>query len=76
MVVHILCGVFWVSNCVDCVDVSERLAASRAFGFTRTNIFEVWLWSYRNDFIAAISVHLQLIQRGHLPSTPLEQLCA
>jgi hypothetical protein len=35
----------------------------------------VWLSSFRNDFIASIPVCLQLTERGHLRSTPLEQLC-
>jgi hypothetical protein len=39
--------------------------------------YELWLWSSRNDIIARLTpVHLQLIARGHLPTTPLEQLCA
>jgi hypothetical protein len=39
--------------------------------YTLPQIYEVWLWSSRNDFIAPIPVHLQLIDRGHLRSTPL-----
>jgi hypothetical protein len=45
--------------------------ASFALVFT----YEVWLWSSQNYFIANISVYLQLTERGHLQSTPLEQLC-
>jgi hypothetical protein len=39
-------------------------------------LYEMCLWSCRNGFIASlIPVHLQLTERGHLQSTPLEQLC-
>jgi len=36
--------------------------------------YEVWLWSSRNDFIANVSVYLQLTDRDHPWSTQLEQL--
>jgi hypothetical protein len=43
---------------------------------TTWQIYEVWLLTYRNDIIASlISVYLQLTERGHIQSTPLEQLC-
>jgi hypothetical protein len=34
---------------------------------------EVWLWRSRNGVITSMPIYLQLTDRGHLRSTPLEQ---
>jgi len=40
------------------------------------HLYEEWLWTSRNGFIASIPVYLLLTERSHLRITPFEQLCA
>jgi hypothetical protein len=53
---------------------SINVISEELMGVIMEAIYEVWLWSPRNDFIAIIPVYLQLSERGRLRSTPLEQL--
>jgi len=39
------------------------------------SVYEVWLWRSWNDFFCKMLVYLQLTERDHLQSTPLEKLC-
>jgi len=54
-----------------------QMSASSAYCMNFWHFYanKVCLWSSWHDFIASIRIYLQLTERGHLWSTPHEQLC-
>jgi hypothetical protein len=66
-------------NIITTKKIAEALSEASREDDLEVNIekakYEVYILSSRYDFTASIPVYLQVTERGHLRSTPLEKLC-